>query len=239
MADRDVQMVRIIVGDGLPVEVARAQRHPADRAQILEAVGRDLVVIGRHHLGDARQRRPRAARTGTRATSRARPASGRSCRGVEPRIFVRGAAPRPAARRGRSSTRDRGRSAPWRSPPSPSTSREPRWRQTLGKARTSPSSPRMTMTLSPRYSRLRHSPASAISLSWQTTCGAARRNAALLRLEEFGVVIEPAGQAHAVERVGAGGDGLKLRRHCHALAISATLRQWAPPLALSAVPPRP
>ena len=50
MADWDMQMVRIIVGDGLPVEIARAKRHPADRAQILEPVGRHFGLIGRHHL---------------------------------------------------------------------------------------------------------------------------------------------------------------------------------------------
>ena len=55
MADRDVQMIRIIVGDGLPVEVARPHPHRADRAHLLEAVGRDLFLIGRHHLGDRGQ----------------------------------------------------------------------------------------------------------------------------------------------------------------------------------------
>ena len=71
----------------------------------------------------------------------------------------------------------------------------------------------MTITLSPRYSRLRHSPGSAISLSWQTTCGAARRNAFFSAVEELGVVIEPARQAHAVERIRLGSTDAKLRRH--------------------------
>ena len=57
MADGDVQPVRIIVGDGLPVEVARAQRHPADRAQLLEPIGRDLGLIRRHHLCHRRRAR--------------------------------------------------------------------------------------------------------------------------------------------------------------------------------------
>ena len=55
VADRDVQAVRIIVGDGLPVERARTKRDPADRPQILETIGRDLVLIRRHHLGDRRR----------------------------------------------------------------------------------------------------------------------------------------------------------------------------------------
>ena len=39
------------------LSVARPERHPADRAQFLEAVGRDLILIRRHHLGDRRRAR--------------------------------------------------------------------------------------------------------------------------------------------------------------------------------------
>ena len=62
-------------------------------------------------------------------------------------------------------------------PASPSTSRDPRWRQTLAKARTCAVVAANDDHLSPRYSSVRQSPGSAMSLSWQTTCGAARRNA--------------------------------------------------------------
>ena len=55
MPDRDVEMVRIIVGDRLPVERPRPKRHTAHHAQVLEAVMRDLVLVGRHHLGDRRR----------------------------------------------------------------------------------------------------------------------------------------------------------------------------------------
>ncbi len=137
-----------------------------------------------------------------------------------------GAERRPAARPAHSSTHDRGRSAPWRSRRSPSTSRDPRCRQTLAKARTAPSSPRMTMTLSPRYSSV--APLAGLGdlafVAHHLRRGAQERP--LLGLEEFGIVIEPAGQAHAVERIGAGLDGFQLRRHAPTLAISATLRQW-------------
>ena len=52
MRDGDVQPVRIIVGDVLPVDRARAHRDAAERAQLLEAVGVDHRLIGRHHRGD-------------------------------------------------------------------------------------------------------------------------------------------------------------------------------------------
>jgi hypothetical protein len=57
MADRNVQMIGIIVGDRLPVERPRAERDAADRLQLLEPVGSDLRVVRRHHLGDARRAR--------------------------------------------------------------------------------------------------------------------------------------------------------------------------------------
>jgi len=53
MGDFDVEPVRIIVGDVLPVDVARPRRDPSDRLQSLEIVRADLGLIGRHHLGDA------------------------------------------------------------------------------------------------------------------------------------------------------------------------------------------
>ena len=149
MPDRDVQPVRIIVGDGLPVERARPQRHPADRAQILEAVGRDLGLVRRHHLGDRRRAGLERHEQETVPVLERQTGTARACRSRAPDI-AGAAARRPAGRRGRSSTRDRDRSAPWRSRASPSTSRDPRWRQTLVKARATPSSPRMTITLSPR-----------------------------------------------------------------------------------------
>jgi len=50
MGDLDVEPVRIIVGDVLPIDVARPHRDPADRLERLEAVGRHFRVIGRQHL---------------------------------------------------------------------------------------------------------------------------------------------------------------------------------------------
>src|SRR5215472_2609226 len=53
MADRDMQMVRVIVTERLPVKAARTDRDSAQQPQILEAIRFDLVFIWRHHLGDA------------------------------------------------------------------------------------------------------------------------------------------------------------------------------------------
>jgi hypothetical protein len=52
MGHRDVEAVGIIVGDVLPVHVARPQGNPAERPQRLEPIGGHLVFVGRHHLGD-------------------------------------------------------------------------------------------------------------------------------------------------------------------------------------------
>jgi len=52
MADRNVQVVRIIVGNRLPVEVPGADGDAAEHAQILEPVGRDFLLIRRHDFGD-------------------------------------------------------------------------------------------------------------------------------------------------------------------------------------------
>ena len=42
MADRDVEVIGIIVGDRLPVERSLTDGHPADHAQVLQPVGRNL-----------------------------------------------------------------------------------------------------------------------------------------------------------------------------------------------------
>jgi len=55
MADRDVEMVGVIVGDRLPVERPRPKRHPPHHAQLFEPIGRDLVLVRRHHLVDGRR----------------------------------------------------------------------------------------------------------------------------------------------------------------------------------------
>ncbi len=57
MADRDMQPVRIIVGNRLPVEMPRTDRDPAQDAQIPKSIGGDLLLIRRHHLGDRRRSR--------------------------------------------------------------------------------------------------------------------------------------------------------------------------------------
>ena|SRR5205085_9604191 len=54
MADGDMKAIGIIVGDGLPVERPRSEGDPADRAEILEPVRRDLRLVGRHHRRDGR-----------------------------------------------------------------------------------------------------------------------------------------------------------------------------------------
>ena len=54
MRDIDVQRIGIIVGDLLPVHIARTQRDAAERHQLLHTVGGDLVLVRRHHLGDRR-----------------------------------------------------------------------------------------------------------------------------------------------------------------------------------------
>jgi len=52
VADGDMQMVGIIVGDRLPVERPWTQSDAPDRAQVPEAVWRNFVFVGRHHLRD-------------------------------------------------------------------------------------------------------------------------------------------------------------------------------------------
>ncbi len=54
MADRNMQPVGVIVGDRLPVKIARAKRHAANRAQFLEPVQRHLILVRRHHFCDRR-----------------------------------------------------------------------------------------------------------------------------------------------------------------------------------------
>mgnify|MGYP000591341112 CR=1 FL=1 len=59
---------------------------------------------------------------------------------------------------------------PRQEPCTPSTTRAPRWRQRLWKARTIPSCPRMTTARSPRMSKVSQSPSLGRSLTWPTTC---------------------------------------------------------------------
>ena len=55
MRDRDVHAVGIVVGDVLPVHLARAQRDAALGDELFHAIGRELFGVGRHHLSHARQ----------------------------------------------------------------------------------------------------------------------------------------------------------------------------------------
>src|SRR5690349_7568859 len=57
MGDGNVQAVPIIVGDILPVDRARPERHASLRHQIFEIVYGNLIRIGRHHLGNGWQTR--------------------------------------------------------------------------------------------------------------------------------------------------------------------------------------
>src|SRR5687767_13855244 len=52
MGDTDVQPIRIIVGDVLPVDLARSNRHSAERLQGFETIWGDLAFERRHHVGD-------------------------------------------------------------------------------------------------------------------------------------------------------------------------------------------
>ncbi len=61
------------------------------------------------------------------------------------------------------------------SPRSSGTTREPRWRQTLWKARTSPSRPRTISARSPAMSKQMYWPASGMSLTWQAICQRRRK----------------------------------------------------------------
>jgi hypothetical protein len=54
--------------------------------------------------------------------------------------------------------------------PAPSSKREPRWRQTLAKARITPSLPRMTMAESRIMSSVAKAPGCFSWLTWQTNC---------------------------------------------------------------------
>jgi hypothetical protein len=86
----------------------------------------------------------------------------------------------------------------------------------------------MTITLSPRYSRLRHSPALAISLSWQTTCGAARRNARFSASKNSGSWYSHPGRLMPSSGSGFGSTDFSRVAIMPALAILARLRQWRP-----------
>jgi len=57
MADRDVEVIGIIIGDRLPVERARADPDLLQRLELGEAIGLDLILVRRHDLGDRRQPR--------------------------------------------------------------------------------------------------------------------------------------------------------------------------------------
>jgi len=57
MPDRNVQVIRIIVGNRLPVERPVAQPHRRKRLHLRKAVRLDLVFVRRHDLGDRRHAR--------------------------------------------------------------------------------------------------------------------------------------------------------------------------------------
>ena len=46
---RNMQAIGIIIGDILPVDRARPQRHPPQRPHFGKAIGADFILIGRHH----------------------------------------------------------------------------------------------------------------------------------------------------------------------------------------------
>ena len=52
---RDVQIVRIVIADVLPVHFARAVADRAERLHFLKPVGRDLSLKWGHHFGHRRQ----------------------------------------------------------------------------------------------------------------------------------------------------------------------------------------
>ncbi len=52
MGDGDVQSVDKVVAEILPVDRAWPQLGGAKRHDVLQPVGRDLILIGRHHFGD-------------------------------------------------------------------------------------------------------------------------------------------------------------------------------------------
>jgi len=54
VADRNVQRIRIIVPHILPVDLACPLHQRADRAHILQPVGRDFCLVGRHHRSHRR-----------------------------------------------------------------------------------------------------------------------------------------------------------------------------------------
>jgi len=225
MPDRDVQMVGIVIGDGFPIQRARAQRHPADRAQILEAIGRDLVLIGRHHLGDRRRARferdeqepvPGFERNGEQAVIFGREARIFMAMGHADQPPVAGIAPRVIGAG-----------------------------QHLGAAGLAVDQPRPAVAADvgegPRLSVVAANDDHALAEIVEAAPVARVRDIArvaddlrrlaqeglLLRGKELLVEIKPAGQAQIVERVRARLNGFEVRRHPSTLAISTTLRQWA------------
>ena len=93
-----------------------------------------------------------------------------------------------------------------RSPPAPRPAASPRWRQTLAKARTCAVVAADDDDALAEHSRAcgsRRAP--AMSLTWQTICHDGRMTRAISACEEFGVGIEPAGQAPVGERIGRRG----------------------------------
>ena len=225
MPDRDMQPVRIIVGDGLPVERARPQRHPPDRAQLLEAVQRHFVLIGRHHL--RHRRRAGLERDEQEAVpfldrDRHQPQLVR----LQPRIFgaVRHPDQPPVARIG------------------PGVIRAG---QHLGASGAAIDQPRPAMAAhvgeAARHAIIPanddHALAEIIEAAPVARLGDVadmahhlRRGAqegAFLGRQEFGVVVEPSRQAHPVERVGRGGDRLQSAWPWPSpLPFRRYLRQW-------------
>ena len=55
MRDRDVHAVGIIVGDVLPIDLARPQRHATLRYELLHSIRGELFGIRRRHLAHARR----------------------------------------------------------------------------------------------------------------------------------------------------------------------------------------
>ena len=220
MADRNVQMVGIIVGDRLPVERPLAERDSADRLQVLETIGRDLMLIGRHHLVDRRrsgfERDEQESAPGLqRNREEAHLLSLQSgifvamgdadqspVSGITPRMIGAGQHFRTAA-----CSVDQPRSA------MPADVRE------------SPDLAVVAANDDHALAEIFDRPPFAGLGDLALVADDLRRGAqerTLLRLEELGVVIEPAGQAHVLQRVGRGFDGAKVRGHDESIT-SATL----------------
>ena len=223
MSDRDVEVIRIIVCDGLPVEIARTMRHPPNRAKSFELIGRHLMIVGSHHFVDGRQSLLEPDEQET-APIFQRHRDQAQLLDLDPRIFV--------------TVHDTDQPSVAGIAPGVIGAG-----QYLGAAAVTVDQPRAAMAADvgegtdiaiiaandddALAKKVDRSPLTRVGdlafVANHLRRGAKERP--LLRLEELGVVIEPAGKAHIIQGVSSRVDALQVRRHVRPFATWQRPRQ--------------